>query len=697
MADWAEDLRLSDSEDEAEFEGELETSVSSTIFLIDASHGMLAGKDRMLETILRGSKELMKRRIVAGTGRDKVGVVFYNVDVTSNSPMKQSQATQRLRKKHVYDLQPLAAPSVDSIKGMSDAILDISQIPDALVKSLGVNSSGEDSLVDALKHCSGAFKAFAPKLSNRRLYFFTASDDPFPTSAHPSGTKKSKKQLKEELDFEMSAINAAYTQAKNLNEMGIELVPFFIGTEDKPFVVEKFYSKFLIENESNLQGLEHEVDEDNNVTRILPISVDAKEKLDLLMQQLKVKQPVKRALFNVPLTLGDGLTISITGYSYIQEQLKPSYTKVDLDSRTGAEVVSKTEWIDTDTAEVLNPKTDIKSCLFLGGKSERSEPKRVIFSPEEMRKLKSLGMEPGIKLLGFKDPDELKWEHNITTAKFIYPSEKVYTGSTRVFSALLQSMLKLDKIGLAFCYERRASAPRFVYLVPKKEEVDEDGIQIEPPGIVVIPLPYSDDIRENKIEKTVTCMTRGEGDEKDLEEEAGNHPEIEKAKEAIAKMRIKFEPENFPNPGLNHHYECLSAIALNEDIPTIDDKTKPDFDRIQQRVGEIIKDFKDLINVHPNAENFIKVETKSRATKRKVVDDDDAAEATEKVIKLFSEGKENKLTIQDLKTFLISKQANINSKMKKADLIEAAKEYVTPAKGMKEEPMSQPPKKKKRS
>ena len=34
-----------------------------------------------------------------------------------------------------------------------------------------------------------------------------------------------------------------------------------------------------------------------------------------------------------------------------------------------------------------------------------------------------------------------------------------------------------------------------VALLPQAESIDDEGIQVDPPGFHVIPLPYSDDIR----------------------------------------------------------------------------------------------------------------------------------------------------------------------------------------------------------
>lgn len=96
---------------------------------------------------------------------------------------------------------------------------------------------------------------------------------------------------------------------------------------------------------------------------------------------------------------------------------------------------------------------------------------------------------PGIKLLGFKDLSELEFEDNIKHSYFIYPDEMVgwhdaillsgdltgvcaassqsYSGSKRTFSALLKSMIKKKKIGLALVLTRRNATPMFCALLPQ--------------------------------------------------------------------------------------------------------------------------------------------------------------------------------------------------------------------------------------
>ena len=72
---------------------------------------------------------------------------------------------------------------------------------------------------------------------------------------------------------------------------------------------------------------------------------------------------------------------------------------------------------------------------------------------------------------------------------------QTYSGSTRTFTALLKSCLKLDRHALALCRFKRNSTPEFACLIPQEETFGKDGGQDLPPGFHVIVLPFRDDIR----------------------------------------------------------------------------------------------------------------------------------------------------------------------------------------------------------
>lgn len=58
----------------------------------------------------------------------------------------------------------------------------------------------------------------------------------------------------------------------------------------------------------------------------------------------------------------------------------------------------------------------------------------------------------------------------------------LHAGSACLFSALMRKCSERNVFALCRLVSRRNYSPRFVALVPQKEEVDEGKVQITPPG-----------------------------------------------------------------------------------------------------------------------------------------------------------------------------------------------------------------------
>jgi ATP-dependent DNA helicase 2 subunit 1 len=244
---------------------------------------------------------------------------------------------------------------------------------------------------------------------------------------------------------------------------------------------------------------------------------------------------------------------------------------------------------------------------------------RVLFDKDEMQDMKVLDKQPGIRLMGFKPRDVLKDYYNIKHSSFIYPDERAIKGSIVVFSALLDRMLKMDKIAICRMTPRSNAQPRFVALLPQKEEIDRDGTQSSPPGFYVVLLPYTDDIRRLQIEK----------------QPKANDDQIALAKAMVKQLRIKFDSRNFENPSLQQHYINLQALALEkraEDIEVLEDFTLPDEDGMM-KYAETIQKFTDSVLPAGYAPDPKKTPKKAKVpkkanTKKRIRDDegDDASD-----------------------------------------------------------------------
>ena len=66
---------------------------------------------------------------------------------------------------------------------------------------------------------------------------------------------------------------------------------------------------------------------------------------------------------------------------------------------------------------------------------------------------------------------------------------------------------------------------------------------------------------------------------------AANEEQIEGARKFVKaySRNAAFNPDFFPNHGLNHHYQTLLAVAFNDEMPTdLVDKTLPNYAQIKR-------------------------------------------------------------------------------------------------------------------
>lgn len=99
-------------------------------------------------------------------------------------------------------------------------------------------------------------------------------------------------------------------------------------------------------------------------------------------------------------------------------------------------------------------------------------------------------------MLGFKPLSSLKPYMHVKPVNFVYPDEKTIEGSTLLFKSLLSKCLEKNRFMLCQIIVRINSSPRLAALYPQKEELDENRLQVTPPGFHLIYLPFSDDFRD---------------------------------------------------------------------------------------------------------------------------------------------------------------------------------------------------------
>ena len=300
-------------------------------------------------------------------------------------------------------------------------------------------------------------------------------------------------------------------------------------------------------------------------------SKDGISLLRSLLSSVNSKAIPRRALFAaVPLEIGPGLKIGVKGYIIFKRQEPKRSCYIWLEGEKPQIAVGTTTQLADDTARTVE-KVEIKKAYKFGGE-------QITFTPEEVSQLRHFG-DPGIRIIGFKPASMIPIWANEKPSTFIYPSEDDYVGSTRVFSALQQKLLKDDKAGLTWFVPRKNATPVIAALYPGAEKLDDTGMQSVPPGLWLLPLPFADDIRQNP---ETTRMVAPD-------------PLIDCMRAVVQQLQLpkaQYDPSKYSNPALQWHYRILQSMALEEDIPEKpEDKTTPKYKQIDKRAGPYVIDW----------------------------------------------------------------------------------------------------------
>ncbi|XP_042672255.1 X-ray repair cross-complementing protein 6 [Centrocercus urophasianus] len=610
MADWVSYYRgdgPDEEEDGEQQEEEGQEAVAdhrfsgrdSLIFLVDASKAMFEPYEdeeaaTPFDMTMQCIRNVYTSKIIS-SDKDLLSVVFYGTENNKNSADF----------KHVYVLQELDNPGAKRILELDQYRGDEGRV--LFHESFGHNA--DYSLGEALWACSNLFSDVRVRLSHKRIMLFTNEDNP-----HANDSAKAK---------------LARTRAGDLRDTGIILDLMHLKKLGG-FDISLFYRDII------------NVAEDED----LGIQPDESGKLEHLMKKVRAKETRKRALVRLNLYLNKDLSFSVGVYNLIQRAYKPYPVK--LYRETNEPVKTKTRVFNGKTGSLLLP-SDTKRAQTYGNR-------QIVMEKEETEEVKRFD-SPGLFLIGFKPLSMLKQHHHIRPSQFMYPEESLVTGSTTLFNALLMKCLEKEVMALCRYIARRNTPPRFVALVPQEEEVDEQKVQIAPPGFHIIFLPYADDKRNVDFTEKVPA----------------NREQVDKMKEIVQKLRFKYRTDSFENPVLQQHFRNLEALALDMLEPEqAEDLTMPKTEEMSRRLGNLVEEFKQL--VYPPDYN-----PEGKAAKRKQAGDGQAekrpkTEISEDSLRSYVQnGTLGKLTVSALKD--TCRHYRLRSGGKKQELIDALTEY----------------------
>uniref|UniRef100_A0A1B6K8I0 VWFA domain-containing protein n=1 Tax=Graphocephala atropunctata TaxID=36148 RepID=A0A1B6K8I0_9HEMI len=503
---------------------------------------------------------------------------------------------------HLTSLMKLSYPNSESIKQM-DTILSDS---DALELQRTYGSSDGFSLADALWYCSLLFTQRKIHFEEKRILLFTDDSDP-----HYSDTHQAHKARK---------------KASDLNQLKISLEILPMGTE---FEYSKFY-KELVEITNGSSDTE----------------LDSTSRLEELLERVNRLDFRTRRYAKLKWNLGKGVALGISLYTLYREATVLAKEPL---SRANNEPVRRIkQTFDQGTGELLLA-TDIVEFVSVAHED-------IIFTSEDKEKLNKL-TEPCLTLLGFKPLSSAKEGLHCGQASFAYPEESLVKGSRHLMKALVDQCLAKQRVALCCLTPRYRATTKYVYLVPSSETYDSAGNQLTPCGFHIIPLPFSNETREQKFEKSPQV----------------DNETVEMARELVNKLKFRYKPSNFKNPKLQQFWTHLEALALEYQAPDIvEDQTLPDTDAQAVRLGSLATEFNNACSLSCASTSVSKrpagVNTSSPAKRPKrtlpkldIVEEIKSAIANQKV---------DKFTVVQLKEFLTFHNQTVTG-LKKASLIEA--------------------------
>ena len=511
----------------------------AVLFAIEVSPSMLTApprvdsktqeKDTPISAALKCAYALMQQRIISNPN-DMMGVLLYGTKETKFPNDTTSRSS--LSYPNCYLLTDLDIPAAEDVRALRDIVEDEEESSKILIPS-----EERVPMSNVLFCVNQIFTTKSPNFASRRLFIVTDDDDPYAKD----------KTLK----------SASAVRAKDLYDLGVIIELFPISKQDHEFDRSKFYDDIVYNN--TLTDPEAPALLPRNSTDALSTG-DGISLLYSLLSAINSKAVPRRAQFaSLPLEIGPGFRISVKGYILFKRQEPKRSCYIWLQGEKPQIAIGSTKQIAEDSARTVE-KVEIRKAFKFGGE-------QIIFTPEEVSSLRNFG-NPGIRIIGFKPASMLPIWANIKPATFIYPTEEDYVGSTRVFAALHQKLLKDNLVGLTWFVARKNAVPVIAALLPGAERLDESGAQIMPPGLWLAPLPFADDIRQNP----ETTLIRAP------------EPLIDRMREVIQQLQLpkaRYDPSKYPNPALQWHYRILQAMALEEDLPEKpEDKTIPKYKQI---------------------------------------------------------------------------------------------------------------------
>jgi len=450
---------------------------------------------------------------------------------------------------------------------------------------------------------------------------------------------------------------------KDLLENGIYTRLWSLPRVDKMSFDRTLFYDYIItddENDPDKNSLHAETQDDLNLEGLLEKVSEAfmkVRKLQTIPMQLPDWEGIpKSCRYDDSEEMANNATypgIMINLYHVIRIKKKPLPTYIN--SRTRKRTNRVTEILSTETGELIS-RDRIRHHIEFGNE-------RIYFTKDEIDRIKlgsnANSIEPCLNLFGFKPAPSMSSIVEcplLNRSMFAYPDEAIVKGNRVAFASLHSSMVRKRVMGIGKLLYKTNGTTRFVAIIPQEESLFENGEQIRPPGFIIIPLAFEDDIRAIPDSEGIVLA------DMDL---------VETAENMIRHLNLDRQiviGESFENPALKIFWNYIESVALGTPLSEKlldDDDTSWDVKNILSACGQHIDKFKKLLpeNEHAVAEK----KRKSFQSDSEVVDIDWITE--------FNQNTLDTLSVNQLKLYLRSKGEPTAGR--KSDLIAKIKRHIS--------------------
>eukprot|EP00798_Chlamydomonas_sp_ICE-L_P027583 gene27583-7218_t len=277
----------------------------------------------------------------------------------------------------------------------------------------------------------------------------------------------------------------------------------------------------------------------------------------------------------------NGLEIGLQVYNLIQPAIAPS--KVKIHAQSNDLLRTERRVVDATTGAMLSDDAKMKEFVLPSGDKDRF-PK-----------------------VGF--------------SYFLRPNDSDISGSSTVFKAILDAMIRQDKIAICRAQIGHAGTASLAAVLPQIEVRDQFQVQLQPEGMHIIKLPFMDDLRYPGTDFKVAGNKAVVASEAAIEKASALMDAITFKKDHEGK--VEFNTEDVPNPSMQRIAQVIEAVALGSKTPPIEefnDATAPDVKVMEGLYHTQLQKFVDEVFGSAGCTAAAAVPKSAGATKRKAPD-----------------------------------------------------------------------------